>query len=325
MSLRRRPLPTAATAAAGILALLGASCGGGGSPSTSTPPTTVTPRPTPPTPTDPGSGACPLGNGSVSAECSKASSRLVEAVFAAEDLLVQQKPQIFDKNQEAGTGTGQYLVLDKEAYLNGLVANLTAAGNCAQRDPDDFNYERIQVKNDNGFSESFDVLTGAGYMRKSGIYLETCTPSSFPVDRGDAPPAGSGCGKPYPPPISRFNVKVHIPGEVDILDSTAQVGPDVAYCALIGYVDGRSLCPVRIEGSPERGPCEEWRVGYAKDTGRPGPTWTREPDGTLCTGPASGCANHESNQYALNVYRGGTYRATATNGAYGQVYVDRPQ
>ena len=57
------------------------------------------------------------------------------AVLGAMDLLVQQSPQLFDKSDESGTGTGQYRVLDKEAYLNGLVANLAAAGYCAQRDP----------------------------------------------------------------------------------------------------------------------------------------------------------------------------------------------
>jgi hypothetical protein len=312
MSLRRRLLPLAAVAIAGTFALLSVSCGGGGSPSTSTPVTTVAPQPTPTPGGGVGSTSCRLGNGTVGAECSKGSSRLLDAVFAAMDTLVQTKPQIFDKTQEAGTGTGQYLVLDKEAYLNGLVANLTAAGYCAQRDPDDFNYERIQAKNENGFSETFDVITGAGYMRKNGTYYETCTPSSFPVDRGDAPPAGSGCGQPYPPPISKMNCKKYLRSEdVWTLDSTAVVGP-ASYCAEIGYTDGRALCPVRKEDSPERGPCEEWRVGYAKDTGRTGPTWTF--NGNYCTGRASGCENHPTNQFELLVYVPGTFKVCAQAG-----------
>jgi hypothetical protein len=169
-------------------------------------------------------------------------------------------------------------------------------------------------------AENYDILSSTGYMRRNGIYVETCTPSSFPVDRGDLPPAGSGCGKPYPPPISRFNAKVHVPGQPALLDSTPLVA-DLAYCNLIGYTD-RAFCPVRMEGSPERVACESWAVGNARDTGRPGPTWTRMPEGTLCTGPASGCANHETNQYALYVYKAGTYRATGRNGAYGEVVVE---
>ena len=98
------------------------------------------------------------------------------------------------------------------------------------------------------------------------------------------------------------------------LDSTPIVGPDVAYCAAIGYADGRSLCPVRTEGTVDRVACENWRVGTAKDTGRPGPTWAKA-DGSYCTGPDSGCQNHPDSQYQLFTYRSGTYTVTAENGA----------
>jgi hypothetical protein len=283
----------------------------------------VTPQPTPSAPTGGGgvgASSCPIGKGNVNAECEKGSSRLQNAVLTAIDTLVQQRPEIFDKTQEAGAGTGQYLVLDKEAYLNGLVANLTAAGFCAQRDPDDFNYERIQAKNENGFSETFDVMTGAGYLRTNGIYTETCTPASFPVDRGDLPPAGSGCGSPYPPEINRMACKLHLLGiEAYTLDSTALVD-GLEYCNSVGFT-GRTNCPVRKEDSPERRPCEEWRVGYAKDTGRAGPTWT--VNGKFCTGKASGCDNHPENQYALSVYTSGTYKVCAQTGVCCEVVVER--
>jgi hypothetical protein len=237
------------------------------------------------------------------------------------DRLVQQQPALFDKTDEAGVGTGQYRVLDKEAYLNSLVANLTAQGYCAQRDPDDYTYERIQVKNENGFSETFDVLTGTGFMRRSG-YVESCTPASFPIDRSGLPPAGSGCGAPYPPEISRMACKVHFAGgEFDTLDSTALVGPDWEYCAAVGFTDGRSICPVRPETSPERVPCENWRTGNAQDTGLPGPTWTF--NGKFCTGKESGCEHHPSNAWALLVYVPGTFRVCAQTGACCTVDVQR--
>ena len=312
-------LAVTARAFAWTLSLLALSCGGGGSPSAPPTPTVPPPQPTPTPP--PGGTTCPLGNGSVNATCEKGSSRLQGAVLTAIDTVVQQQPQIFDKTQEAGEGTGQYLVLDKEAYLNGVVANLVSAGFCAQRDPDDFNYERIQAKNQNDFSELFDILTGTGYIRRNGIYTETCTPASFPVDRGDLPPAGSGCGAPYPPPISRMICKIHLYGaDIYTLDSTALVGPDISYCTSVGFID-RATCPVRKEDSPERGPCEEWRVGYAKDTGRTGPTWT--VNGNYCTGKASGCENHPSNQYALLVYASGTYQVCAQTGSCCNVIVEK--
>jgi hypothetical protein len=147
------------------------------------------------------------------------------------------------------------------------------------------------------------------------------TPSPTPVSP-DIPPAGSGCGEPYPPPISRVVVKIHLhTPDYWTLDSTAQVGPDVAYCREIGYTDNRSWCPVRPEGHPERTACENWAVGKAEDTGRYGPTWAREGE-TWCTGPDSGCMNHPENQFQLNVIAGGWYNACVKD-ICGWVKVDR--
>ena len=106
------------------------------------------------------------------------------------------------------------------------------------------------------------------------------------------------------------------------LDSTPIVGPDVAYCAAIGYTDGRSLCPVRTESAPDRKACENWRVGKAKDTGRAGPTWTKA-DGSFCTGPESGVPTTRTASTQLLAYVAGTYRVTAENGATCKVVVER--
>jgi len=142
------------------------------------------------------------------------------------------------------------------------------------------------------------------------------TPTSTP------PPSASGCGDPVPPAISRINVTVHLRGaDAWTLDSTPLVGPDPDYCRAIGFTDGRSFCPVRPEGNPERAACEAYVTGIATDTGRPGPTWTF--DGHFCTGPASGCANSPDNQYQLLVYKGGTYQACSTSGVCGEVFADR--
>jgi hypothetical protein len=321
MLLCRSLAPAVAVSAAGVIALLTLSCGGGGSPSSSTPVTTL---PSQPTPTPPATGigdafnhaSCSLGKGDVNAQCSRRSEALLAEVEAAMELLIQQKPQIFDLTNEYAPETRAYRVVDREAYMNGLVVNLRAAGLCAERDPDDALQETIRAKNASDFSEDYDVLLATGHMRRgAGAYRQTCTPASFPVDRSsDAPPIGSGCGRPYPPPVTRFNCKVHLKGEAYTLDSTPLVGPDVAYCASIGYTDGRSLCPVRMENGPDRVACENWRVGKAKDTGRPGPTWTKA-DGSYCTGPDSGCQNHPDTQYQLWTYKSGSYTVAAENGA----------
>jgi hypothetical protein len=315
---RRKLTPVVASAVA-VAAVLTLSCGGEG-PSNNTPVTTV-PAVTP-TPTPPVSGvgdsfnhaSCPLGKGTVGAECSRKHESLLSDVETAMDVLIQQKPQIFDLTNEYEGGTRAYKVLDKEAYMDGLVANLRAAGLCSERDADDAEQETIRVKDSSELSEDFDVLLSTGHMRRgTGAYRQTCTPSNFPLERSeDAPPIGSGCGRPYPPPVTRFNCKVHLKGDFYTLDSTPLVGPDQGYCASVGMPD-RAICPVRAEGATDRKACEDWRVGKAKDTGRPGPTWTKA-DGSYCTGPESGCEN-SPNQYQIYTYRSGSYTVTAENGA----------
>ena len=317
-----------AACALGAAVLVTLSCGGGGG-SPATPPV-ATPTPTPP-PTGGGGGgtssSCTIGPGAYETDCEKTSAKLWNRVETAMDLTILQKPSVVDKTDTALPGTEYYKVVDVSGFLDGTIDNLRKAGLCAQRDPGDFLYQRIQVKEENGYSETYDVISSAGYIRRgSGTYYETCTPSSFPVDLGDfVPPAGSGCGMPYPPPVNRFRVHVYVQNtDTTSLDSTPLV-LDPIYCAEIGYPD-RVECPIRPEGSPERVPCETWAVGYAQDTGRPGPTWTHttdaNPGGVLCTGKDSGCVNHPSNQYQVNVYSPGWYKACGRNGACGSFYVE---
>jgi len=118
-----------------------------------------------------------------------------------------------------------------------------------------------------------------------------------------------------------INVKVHIRGpNFWTLDSTPIVH-DREYCAKIGFTDGRVDCPVRQEGAPDRVACETYSVGVAADTGRPGPTWTR--NGAYCTGEPSDCENHEDNQYLLWAKGSGLYKACSKDGVCGSVQVDR--
>jgi hypothetical protein len=321
----RRNMPTALTLTVGALALFAVSCGSG---DPATPPSSpVNPAPpaaTPPPSTGGGVGAstCHLGEGDPYAPCDKTSSELSDYVEAAINVLVQEKPQLFDLDIEAGVGTRQYLVLDKEGYLQGIVQTLSDMGLCAGRAH--YDYEIIQVKLDNEVSEDYDIISSDGYIRRGGgTYRQSCTPAAFPVPRpADAPPQGSGCGWPYPPPISRIKVKVHLSGtDFDTLDATPLVGHDELYCAAIGYTDGRTLCPVRPEGDPQREACEAWVVGQALDTGRVGPTWTN-PAGEYCTGlTVNGCSNAD-NQYSLWVKTPGEYKACVTNGACGSVVAD---
>jgi hypothetical protein len=299
---------TSAVPAAIALALF-TSCGGSspvvpGTPTPATP--TVAPTTEPPPPI--GAVSCPFGDGTLNTQCSrKKGSALLTDVDNAINAVIQQKPEIFNLDSEANPGSHEFKILDREAYLNGVVTNLRAMGLCAERERDIGEY--IHVKDSNEASETFGITLSSGHIRRgSGSYRETCSPASFPIDPGpNAPPPLSG--------------KVHVRvANYHVLDSTAIVGPDGNYCRAIGYKDGRTLCPVRQEGDPERGPCETWRVGTADDTGRAGPTWTR-PGGGFCTGPESGCQNHPDNQYQLWVFANGagTYKVCADNFACGEI------
>jgi hypothetical protein len=166
-------------------ALFLASCGGGSTP-TVVPDAPVAASPGP-TPRGGGEGAsansCPLGSGDPAAGCGSRSPQLTAAVEAALDRLVRQRPELFNTQEEAGVDTAQYRVLDREKYLDGVVANLREAGLCAERTLD---LERVLVKSTNAFSEEWDVLTSQGFVRRTSYaYKQSCQPSAFPVAAAD--------------------------------------------------------------------------------------------------------------------------------------------
>ncbi|HXK10532.1 MAG TPA: hypothetical protein VMT70_12860 [Vicinamibacteria bacterium] len=124
-----------------------------------------------------------MGKGDVTAACGRQSPKLLPDVEAAIDRLVKEKPQLFDLQEEAGAGTGQYRVLDAEGYADGLIADLRAAGLCAERTLD---LQRLAVKDSNSFSEEWDLLSSSGFIRRTAnAYRSTCDPASFPADPAD--------------------------------------------------------------------------------------------------------------------------------------------
>jgi hypothetical protein len=178
---------------------------------------------------------------------------------------------------------------------------------------------------------SLALVGCGGAASPTSVPTPTATPTPVPTPTPDpnVPPPGSGCGKPYPPPISRFKVKVMYKlAEYYTVDSTPLVGPDVAYCASIGFDDGRSICTVRQEGVDDRLACELWRSGTAQDTGQPGPTWTWIEFGTgrtsFCSSAHDAPCGHLPNaQFTVKAYKGGTYRVCTEAGACGEVPVER--
>jgi hypothetical protein len=149
----------------------------------------------------------------------------------------------------------------------------------------------------------------------------TPTPAPTPTPTPTPPSDTGGCGNPLPPPLWRISAKIHIKGPNRYtLDSTPIVH-DATYCAAVGFTDGRIDCAIRPEGASDRQACEIYVLGTAIDTGRGGPTWTR--NGKLCTGALGDCENHEDNQFLLYAYGGGTYAACSRDGMCGTVEVDR--
>ncbi len=146
-------------------------------------------------------------------------------------------------------------------------------------------------------------------------------PTPTPAPAPTPPPSTGGCGNPLPPPVQRMNTKIHIRGPNRYTLDTTPLVHDREYCAKIGFTDGRIDCPVRTEGSPDRVACEIYAIGRARDTGRPGPTWTR--NNRFCTGVAGDCENHEENQFLLYAFGGGYYQACTDGGVCGGVQVDR--
>ena len=82
-----------------------------------------------------------------------------------------------------------------------------------------------------------------------------------------------------------------------------------------------STAPSGWRGPRDRFECEVYAIGRAADTGRGGPTWTR--NGNFCTGAANDCENHDDNQFLLFAMGGGYYEACTKDGVCGGVQVDR--
>jgi hypothetical protein len=105
--------------------------------------------------------------------------------------------------------------------------------------------------------------------------------NNYPLNRfrytGSWTPPADACSNPDPLPISRWNVKEHTKGPSwTTIDSTPLVC-DRAYCAAVGFTDGRSCCSVRQEGDPARVACESEVVGTPKWTAPEG--WEPDPSG----------------------------------------------
>jgi hypothetical protein len=138
----------------------------------------ATPTPGPgsdPTPAPPPSGgSCRLpASSNPDAPCTMQSPSFLNAVDKAITQVVDQQPSLFDFNQK--TCENCYYVKNQDAFVSGVMKNLSAAGYCTYYDG-----EELAVKNSNSFNDQYDILVASGHIRRgAGSYRSTCNPSWF--------------------------------------------------------------------------------------------------------------------------------------------------
>jgi hypothetical protein len=96
------------------------------------------------------------------------------------------------------------------------------------------------------------------------------------------------------------------------LDSWPLVPNVDNYCRRVG-LDG-IRCETRPEDHAQRPACDALVVGRATDTGRFGPTWSRNDQPCIpAANPGDpGCSNHPDNQFLVIARGRGTYLACAS-------------
>jgi hypothetical protein len=81
------------------------------------------------------------------------------------------QPKLFVKR----SCDGCYDVTDPNAYLSGVISQLSRRGFCAR-----FDGEELAVKNTNDFNEQYDILSSSNAVRSGGeAYRSTCSPAWF--------------------------------------------------------------------------------------------------------------------------------------------------
>ena len=157
--------------------------GGCGDSSPTSGPAPVTPSASPtatpaPAPTPLPGLACNLGPGVANASCSRDTPTHLNELDNAINLLIQQRPDIFNLNVQKGGGS--FLIRSQGQFYLGIMRNLEAKGLCSF-----FNGDEFQIKNSNDLDDAFDIVTGDSYIRRGAAsYRGTCYPASFPL----APP-----------------------------------------------------------------------------------------------------------------------------------------
>ena len=111
----------------------------------------------------------PASNPGTTASCDKSASRLGDAVNAALDRVLRERPDLFDFNDVNGGPK----ILKYDAYMTAVVAAIGETGLCGRIDPEG----EIGLKQDNTHSEQWILWTSSSYVRRK--YVMACSPATF--------------------------------------------------------------------------------------------------------------------------------------------------
>jgi hypothetical protein len=171
-----------------------AACGGGGNDSTTSPPVTNPPATTPPAPTPapvafdplPGTSSCARFAAGREGNCSRSSASFLDVIDSVLDDMVRTEANLFEN-----TGSGLRVRSTGQFYV-ALLKKLDQRGLCVN-----FDGEELQVKNSDGFSDQYHMITSDLILRRGeSSYRATCAPAAFPgPERGYAPK--NGCALPH--------------------------------------------------------------------------------------------------------------------------------
>lgn len=171
-----------------------ASCGGGGNEGTTAPPLANPPATTPPAPTPtpvafdplPGTSSCARFAAGREGNCNRGSASFLDVIDSVLDEMVRTQSSLFEN-----TGSGLRVRSTGQFYV-ALLQKLDQRGLCVN-----FDGEELQVKNSDGFSDQYHMITSDLILRRGdSSYRATCAPAAFPgPERGYAPK--NGCSLPH--------------------------------------------------------------------------------------------------------------------------------
>lgn len=109
--------------------------------------------------------------------CTDEAAQHAGLVDAAINTLMAEQPQLFDLSDRPWACCPK--VVDENGYVRGVAEIVSRSGFCAMQDPNAGDEMTFKPPT-NEYSEGYDILTAAGYVRRPpGAYRGKCRPAWF--------------------------------------------------------------------------------------------------------------------------------------------------